>query len=113
MTLTLVRSLPRAWDGAPVEWSDLALTRGSLDLHVPPKCERCGSASRPWRAGGTLHLGRDEHTGQPRRTLALFVSRCRDCQHDVVYDERTGELWDLDGDDYGPQGSTVTNGSLW
>lgn len=37
----------------------------------------------------------------------LVAFRCVDCGHDVVHDRRTGEDWDLDETDYGPDGSTV------
>jgi len=114
MNLTLVRALPSKWDGLPVEWGDLRLvTGGSLDLHLPPVCGECGSTASPWRAGGVLLLARDEHTGRQVRHLALYAQRCRECMHDVVYDERTGQSWDLGPEDYGPDGSTEVVGSLW
>ena len=111
--LAVVRALPAYWDGMPVEWGDLAVTRGSLDLHLPPKCDACGSTTAPYRAGGTLTLGADKRSGRPLRRLALYAQRCRVCQHDVIYDERTGQSWDLGPEDYGPQGSSDVVGSLW
>lgn len=112
-TLRVVSALPTYWDGLPVEWGELALTRGSIDLHLPPSCTQCGSARSPWRAGGTLVLGADPRVGAARRQLALYAQRCRDCQHDVVYDERTGQTWDLGPEDYGRTGSSEVVGSLW
>lgn len=113
MNLTVVRSLPAKWDGLPVEWGDLQLTGGSLDLHLPPVCGECGSTAAPWRAGGVLTLGISPRTGNPQRRIALYAQRCRECLHDVVYDERTGQSWDLGPEDYGPDGSTDVVGSLW
>ena len=110
--LSIVRSLPATWDGEAVEWSSLAVTGGSLDLHIPPHCDECGSTRAPWRAGGSV-LSAPNRAGQRHRALRFHAARCRDCLHDVVSDENTGESWDLGPEDYGPGGSRAIEGSLW
>lgn len=112
-TLQVVRSLPTRWDGRAVTWTDLRVGRGSLDLHFPPGCDECGSDRPPYRALGTVEHGRDPHTGRTSRVTALTAERCPVCLHDVVYDGRTGESWDLGPEDYGRAGSHAVEGSLW
>jgi hypothetical protein len=113
VTLRAVPVLPPRWDGVLVEWTDLGLTGGSMDLHFPPKCETCGDTRPPWRSGGTLQLGRDPHTGRTVRRFDLYAERCQGCLADVVYDERTDETWALGPEDYGPEGSEAVEGTLW
>lgn len=134
MSLALVhdrRDLPPLWDGTPVEWTGWRQERTTIILHVPPEslaCSKCGAIDecihnfgiRPPAEGATVrylvtrHLpsGRtyqreEESPAHPVRDL--IVSRCRHCGHDTVTDERTGECWDLDETDYGPEGSTNTD----
>ena len=53
----------------------------------PPTCPCCAGHGAPLGALGHLHW-----------------FRCRDCGYDMVLDD-TGSEWELDDDDYGPDGS--------
>lgn len=130
LRLELVRShdLPPAWDGEPVTWGDWSEGRTSLSFHAPAEslaCDKCGAIDEPainrgMRApvlGSTFRVDRERVTRSGRRYVSgtvdvpawacrdLRVARCRHCGHDVVTDERTGEAWDLEPDDYLPGGS--------
>lgn len=103
--------LPPKWDGRPVTW------RGWRDLPTdgvficfrgkepePDHCKACGSVatSRVNRGTTAMRLG-----GKDRIIDVLSAYRCPDCHHDVVNVEDTGEWWDLDHTDYGPEGSAA------
>ena len=89
-------------------------------------CVSCGSLARPVMNRGTFYpkpgdtkevlaevtvkrtgLRYLKHRSVPvvphRRFLAF---RCVDCRSDYVYDRATETWWDLDDDDYGPEGSS-------
>lgn len=112
-TLRLVRDLPAKWDGTPVRWREWRDVWSSADIHWPREACSCGSTARPLRAGGTVLTPSAEHGRAPSWPLWLHAQRCPDCQHDVIYDARTGETWDLGPEDYGRDGSSHVEGSLW
>lgn len=102
--------LPPKWNGIDLEWRGW---RELPDVNVfvcfrrgkeppPDHCSKCGSVERSHvnRGTGTVRLG-----GKDRTAVELTVFRCPDCEHDAVCDETTGEWWDLDHTDYGPEGS--------
>jgi hypothetical protein len=61
------------------------------------------------RSGKTYEVAQDV----PARPLRdIYAARCRHCGHDVVTDTRTDERWDLEPEDYGPEGSTETKDTL-
>lgn len=126
----LARPLPVAWDGRALEWGPFRSTGPificdrSKRKHDPiPRCDNCGSQRPPLHAiakrspkPGDSEPGEylRTHPRTGKRIYAqdptppyrdLHASRCVDCGHDVVYDSRTNEAWDLDKTDYGPQGS--------
>ncbi|RHA38703.1 hypothetical protein [Cellulomonas rhizosphaerae] len=129
------RELPRAWDGRTVIWGPWHDVRTSLVWHLPPAdfaCPACGLIEESPCAVGTvrplpgetttvqhekrLPSGRTYWRTETRAAtpvLALFARRCTGCGHDQVHDRRTDEVWDLDDSDYGPEGSTHVEGSLW
>lgn len=139
MTLTALPSLhdlPPAWDGRPVTWGPWRETRTSLVFHTSPQdqaCTACGLIGEPDIALGTvppdpgetvdvpnirtLRSGRTYQSGMKAipawPVVCLVAFRCTGCGHDTVLDQRTDETWDLDPDDYGPDGSTGPAGSLW
>lgn len=122
------QDLPPRWDGEPVTWTPWADHRTTLALHAKPEqlaCHKCGTVdeslvcfgTRPPPPGDmeTVPLRRHTRSGHPYESLRqvparpvrdLTAYRCRHCSHDQVQDRRTGELWDLGPEDYGPQGST-------
>lgn len=100
-TLHLVHSrehdLPPMWDGTPVAWGPWSRDTSSVIHHAPVDdiaCHVCGVIEQPLLAGGWV----------PRRVVRLLAVRCG-CGHDTVYDEQTGEVWDLDPSDYTDAGS--------
>lgn len=128
----LDRPLPVAWDGRPLEWSpwaqsslvficDRSKRKNGL---THPTCSACGS-QRPALTsvalrsplptdtipGEVLRIhrnGEPVHAQEPAPAYRdLHASRCLDCGHDSVVDIRTGEAWDLDPSDYGPEGSVA------
>ena len=135
--LTLVRAhdLPVSWDGVPVTWRPWSDARSTLAYHASDEelaCEQCGLIDEPITTSGlrpaldraTRAELRTRHTrsGHPYTVAVdvpttpvydLHTFRCRGCGHDTVLDDRTGELWDLEPDDYGPDGSTDTKDTLW
>lgn len=130
--LALDRPLPVAWDGRPLEWGPWSVApltficdrskRKNGCTH--PTCSACGS-QRPALVAVALRrpLAGDTEPGEylrrhrnGRRVYAqepmpayrdLHAQRCRDCGHDSVVDMRSGEVWDLDESDYGPEGSVA------
>lgn len=123
--------LPPSWDGVPVEWSTWSQDRTTIIHHAPPEqmaCDQCGAVdeamfsfgTRPPPDGATFSTTitkttRSGHQYESRRdvpawpVMDLVAARCRHCWHDVVTDQRTGERWDLEEEDYGPTGSTQTD----
>jgi hypothetical protein len=127
------RPLPRAWDGRPVQWQEPWREAGRVFICdrsrrknglIVPTCSACGSPRPPLHTMGLLYpiagdvvegeYVRRHRTGRPLHALeeapptwALHAQRCQDCGHDTVYDFRTGEVWDLDESDYGPDGSVA------
>jgi len=105
MTLTLVHSradLPPLWDGAPVTWGpwkDAPVTTWRFHASVAERaCTSCG-----------LIDGREKvNLGVVDGLWRLLAYRC-ECGHDVVFNHETGEAWDLDPSDYGPEGSVDPN----
>ncbi len=133
MTAVLeVRPLPALWDGRPVEWDEFTLepvtficdrSKRKNGLLVPT-CDACGHTGPKLRATGLrapergateageylrLHRnGTPVYAVDPARPLRdLHATRCTACGHDQVYDIATGEAWDLDETDYGPEGSVA------
>ena len=135
--LTLVRAhdLPVSWDGVRIRWRPWTDARSSLAYHASDEelaCERCGliderlvtCGSRPPEPGATIRATRLRRTRSGREHtvdvdvpaheyLDLWAFRCRGCGRDQVLDDRTGERWDLDPSDYGPDGSTDMKDTLW
>lgn len=120
--------LPPSWDGQPVEWDEMSDDdhRSTIILHAPAAalaCHKCGSVDEPRISWGkrppespTFSTTRTKTTRTGRKyevpceveawaVRDLIAARCRHCLHDVVTDTRTGESWDLDASDYGPEGS--------
>lgn len=104
---TRTHDLPPLWDGQPITWHGWSPdTHTTLILHTPADrmaCERCGTVDERRINWGSRPPAPDG-PGWPVRDL--WAARCRHCGHDQVTDERTGECWDLDPDDYGDSGST-------
>lgn len=119
--------MPPKWDGVPVTWTEWSGVRTTLALHLRPEqlaCTACGSiderlvcfGKRPPDAGAVEVVPKLKRTRSgkayesmvevPARPVRdLWAYRCRHCGHDQVEDQRTGELWDLGPEDYGPEGS--------
>lgn len=102
--------LPTFWDGVPVTWNGWKLVETTLDWHLPldqVACAQCGGLG-----GGTLiNTGLRPTPDGPIRDLNAF--RCPHCGHDSVWDMTSDEHWDLDPDDYGPDGSTEHKETLF
>ena len=104
--LRLVHSradLPISWDGEPVIWSEWDKGRTTLTLHLPVDqvaCDQCGALDDRDTSTGTRVTG-----WAKRPSRDLHASRCRHCGHDTVLDLRTDECWDLEPEDYMPDGS--------
>lgn len=134
MSLELVpgrlHDLPPSWDGVPVEWSGWSTHRTSLAYHATPDqlaCRKCGSVDESLINWGKRPPAAATYPGTRTKTTRsghryevaaevpawpvrdIWAARCRHCRHDVVTDERTGEVWDLDDEDYGPAGSTPSD----
>lgn len=105
----LTRALPDLWDWEPVKWSawtDDLLDVSSFRFHAPIEawaCNQCGSLGKLWVCTGIRPARAD--LGETRPLRNLYATRCQDCGHDTVTDQRTRETWDLDETDYGPAGS--------
>lgn len=103
------RRLPVAWDGAPVAWGPFATDWQPHICPPPPPdvCTGCGMATETARAIGTRTPppGVTLHPAAPYPPLHLY--RCTRCGHDAVGELTGGAIvvWDLDADDYGPEGS--------
>ena len=104
--LQLVHSradLPVSWDGEPVTWSAWDRGRTTLALHLPVEqlaCDQCGALDERDTCAGTRTTEVPAHSSRD-----LHAFRCRHCGHDTVLDLRTNECWDLDPEDYTPDGS--------
>lgn len=118
--------LPPMWDGHRVEWRDQRL---ALEPHIcpppPPRaCSNCGTNRPPLMWIGLRHpLPGETFESTKRKTgrwgtqldvpvqvpawpvLDLFAFRCPECPLDEVWDMRTNEWWELEPEDYGPEGS--------
>ncbi|MFW6776095.1 hypothetical protein ACOACO_17560 [Nocardioides sp. CPCC 205120] len=95
-----VHDLPPRWDGFPVvwgEWTDEIPSTYRLHAEDLGACGRCGSLAPMEHSRGTVDV-------PDRRPLALFVTRCTDCRHDVVLDA-DDVAWDLEPADYTDGGS--------
>lgn len=114
--------LPPRWDGRVVVWSEWRLANvGSLQWHAELAaiaCSQCGSLDpRYWGTTGSVALADQITREQIEAATAagkggryalryLVLSRCIDCGHDTVFHMETGDLWDLEPDDYSDDGST-------
>lgn len=93
--------LPPRWDGVPVTWGPWQSPRVMFICPPPPPdpCAACGLIRPRAEAVG-------KRTSRFGRYSPLYAFRCTHCGHDVVDDQQTGELWDLEpGIDYGDWGS--------
>jgi hypothetical protein len=100
--------LPPQWDGQAVEWGAWTAPRTTLALHLPADqlaCDKCGVLDEREQARGFIVQPPGSITRMYARG-ALYAARCRHCGHDTITDLDTGEVWDLEPEDYGPQGST-------
>jgi hypothetical protein len=135
LPLHRIRPLPPKWDGVPVEWTAWRLDRTTIAYHAPADqlvCGKCGTVDESMHAMGKRlppegEMVRSTETRKLKsgRTYErevwvpawpvydLFASRCRHCGHDAVTDQRTGDAWDLDESDYGPDGSNEVKDTLW
>ncbi|AYN57678.1 hypothetical protein PBI_KEPLER_30 [Arthrobacter phage Kepler] len=98
--------LPRKWDGVELEWHGWQDQRTTLAYHLPVDqlaCQQCGAVDEPLTNRGRRQFrhGVLAISG----SSSLHASRCRHCSHDVVTDMDTEESWDLEPEDYGPDGS--------
>lgn len=122
-----VGDLPRFWDGRAVLWKGW---RDDWDQRFAPRpameCAACGSTAKPATTLGRVAesplyshammeaddaaaarlppIARDRFKPRGRSFYRLMVFRCRDCGYDMVLDD-TGSEWELDDDDYAPDGS--------
>lgn len=93
--LTTTFDLPPKWDGHAVTWEEAWEETPIPFICPPPKDQRtcdCGSTWPPLMKTGHTSISR------------LRVMRCADCHTDTIIDPE-GKWWDLDPDDYGPEGS--------
>lgn len=114
--------LPPRWDGHEVRWTrwvDQPMTTLRLHHGDAAACPECGSHEEPRTSRGTLlvhapdvvRFGRTRHVPgtAPADPFELrgrpVASRCPDCENDQVTDTETGEVWELDADDYTDAGS--------
>lgn len=92
--------LPPLWDGEPVEWGlwepHMAMHLCDRNIRNPKllRCEGCDILDVSTSAWGKIG-----------RYRSLLASRCPECGHTSVYDERSRESWTLGPEDYGTQGS--------
>lgn len=92
-------NLPVAWDGVAVEWGPW----NAWSIYTcPPRpqapCQGCGLIWPRSTARGVRRI-------QIGIMGPLWAHRCTHCGHDEVYDSHTGQQWELDMTDYGPDGS--------
>lgn len=94
--------VPPMWDGNPITWGEWQDGSMSVFICPPPKPEPC-----PWcgsLAGTRCRVGETESPWRKARTR-LYLTRCVGCSRDQVWDAWADQWWDLDEDDYGPDGS--------
>lgn len=105
--------LPVAWDGGTITWSpweqELPVT-----ICPPPRPTPCPTCKRvPQRprllSKGLLPVG-----------TTLYAYRCPErrwdgtpCRHDTIVNLHTGQSWDLEVIDYGPDGSWPEDPTLF
>ena len=118
--------LPRKWDGEPVEWQGWSAGRTTLAFHLPADalaCRKCGAVDEQLTNFGKRPPATPTYPSTRTRTtrsghqyespvevpswpiVDLVANRCRHCRHDTVTDRRTDQVWDLELEDYGPDGS--------
>ena len=110
MGLRHTRPLPPQWDGKPVTWDNwehlnaVRICRdGTTKTNASATCGACGfNDETEWTCHG--YTKPDAPLAPPR--LRFTVWRCANCGQDTVYDHETTEVWDLDEDDYGPDGTS-------
>lgn len=121
--------LPPSWDGQPVTWGPWSELDSTLAYHLSAEalaCRKCGAVAERSTAWGVrppasatvlAEVPRHTRTGRaylshervPARPVRdLFAARCRHCGHDTVSDERTGEVWELEPEDYSAEGSRAS-----
>lgn len=106
--------LPVKWDGVPVTWvegprlhvcqieppdGDTQLTLDDVGID---DCFRCGSSSPR-----TYFNGRATTPVKDTAGLRLIAHSCPECGGTQVYVHATGETWDIDESDLGPEGSSL------
>lgn len=136
LTLAREHDLPPRWDGFAVVWKPWQ-TPPPVFVCPPIRdndvCTSCRlpryHRGRPrWQTAVGLvcdraWLDHDDYTRQQARRdrlpehlrhevrtrwwRRLHATRCVHCDHDVVTDTQTGQVWDLDHTDYGDEGSTA------
>lgn len=92
----LDRRLPSKWDGHRVNWGDWWPMPLSVCGKLPNQCEVCGASVPPQSSIGHIQ-------GLP---IMLALLRCGNCGYTTVFDGK--QHWELDEDDYGPEGSYPT-----
>ena len=99
------RRLPVACDGHPVEWGEFTadpfvcqINADGTSEPVPlDLCWHCCVRAERVTAEGRVLI--------PNWPYRLVLRRCTRCGHDRVRNPLTGQEWDLDESDYGPDGS--------
>ena len=89
----LDRRLPPKWDGRTIQWGEWSQMPRSLCGKLPNGCEVCGTPAQPQTILGQVQGCK----------LLLCLLRCGNCGYTTVFDGKL--FWELDEDDYGPEGS--------
>lgn len=108
--------LPPFWDGVPVIWLGWKTIESTLDWHLPldqVACSQCGGLGEGTLINPGTRPATEPHEGWSAQLRDIYAFRCPHCGHDHVHDLNTNESWDLDPDDYGPEGSTETKETLF
>lgn len=135
LTLAREHDLPPKWDGHVVAWEGWEYAPSGVFICPRPRLDVCHGCGRPtmergfpcWstnkglRADSTRLTLDDFHAEEAARArlpfrakgklprhwwIELVAHRCHDCSLDSVWDTTSGEWWDLDHTDYGPEGSS-------
>lgn len=104
--LDLLHRVPERWDGHPIdwdEWTQAPFICGRTSLHA---CENCGCTN-----SGIMRSGWVEQSSYGGNVVILrtaekkhlILLRCTGCAKTSVWDGQ--QFWDLDEEDYGPEGS--------